>query len=944
MPTVQIPIGNQMVNVDVQDFASETTLRVLAENSVASLSILRQIASEDPSDDAQMERLNRGIVDLNATIREGNRNMATEMTMRIMASSSEASLAILRKLAGEDSGDDAQMNQLNRNIVEMINSTRERDRLAATEPTLRSIRDSSTSTLAILSRIANEDAGDDAQSQRMTQILSELINVIRESDIRQSNDNSRIVNAIENLSLRGGDSSNSSVQLEILNQRISELIRSSVSGDRVDNSANQNILNEIRKLINEEITNNSYNSIITQRLSDLISATRGGVGNNNSDLLNQRLSELINVTRGTAEDGDSDLINRRLSELINVTRGDGIDLATEPTLRIVADASLTSVELLRKIASEDSGDDAQFNNLLSRISELIDQTRDGDRQQLGLLSRIFSGITGLSLRMSDMVGSVGEFGLKIQGMSTAELVHNMGSGISGVAGMIHPTLGNIMQSVSNGLTMLIGMFERLGASFNTVRRIGLGFGDELEKVRLNAVNSGMQLDAFAALLVQNGETIASLGRNTSQGAMEMARLSTVFYKMTSQFGNFGMGMTEINQLLLDEIEIRRITSSQGYALNQNFIQLGQAITDNVNRQEAMARLTGEDMRARMAAQVQGLTDSRVVAALQILDDETGSVTANFRTLNSALLRFDPTGMIRDALGQSLATGFDPAAFAPEMMAMLGPGIQGLLSEARNAMRTMNPDEFSNYFESNLQAQFEALRNNESQMQHLIMLSQSSNQNVAASAKAALDAVTRMQVFSEQRQAVESDSRLSAVENISKMVRDSINATRTSEYDNAAMMSAYMERFGAAVSFTMTDMGLNVAKQIEGIMGGNGVDKTTVNLLEATRNLLLGGEYAKEDGTITKLNMNELISLFSNLPAAFQSAMGWEVQNSQLNEQIRTNDLLTLILMATKEGTDAQIKILNDRLTSTGRGDKVYDPKEHNTLTPMQYFADLLNSY
>lgn len=623
-------------------------------------------------------------------------------------------------------------------------------------------------------------------------------------------------------------------------------------------------------------------------------------------------------------------------QMVNV---DVNDFASESTLRLVAESTVSSMQLLRKIANEDSGDDQQIQRLNQSISELINTNRDGDRRTETAQLKLLSGLGKLTQGAGNALGAAGEFAMSLQSMNTAGLIQSLGSGLGSLAGLI-PIIGDKIDGaftgMANAAAMAMGMLEKLGASFNTVRRIGAGFGGELSEIRGAAATSGMQLDAFGALLVQNGETIASLGRNTADGAMALATLSSRLYQITSQFGNFGMGMTEINQLLLDEIEMRRVTIGQTLSVNSNFGQLGQAITENIRRQESMSRLTGEDVRARMTAQIQALSDSRVRASLI---GESAQLLENFRSLNSSLLRFDPTGDIRNALGQSLATGFDPMAFAPEILAVLGPGVQGVLREAQNAMRSMDPGEFMTYLETNLVQQFEGLRQNESYMQQLIMLSQSNNQQLASAATAALDTLTSMQRLGEIRQ----NSALNTIYSVAELIEQSYRETGSSEYANEALMAATMERFGAAMSYSMTTMGLTLTQQLASSMKQDGLSgaDAAVFALEEIRNLLLYDSFTEE--TQRRVDEagdeNALLGFFMNLPAAMQSAFEFEVQRDLLTEAKIQTVILNSILIATETGMnvrEAQITAINNFMISEGRDARLTE-SNLNGMTPMQWF-------
>lgn len=542
------------------------------------------------------------------------------------------------------------------------------------------------------------------------------------------------------------------------------------------------------------------------------------------------------------------------------------DFASEATLQQLVNVSTAMAQSISQQSRNDTRQNTNDSKQTEALTRIAQNT--GESRTMRGLNALGSAATGLTAATMNLATS-------IEGMKTSQLVSNIGQAGSDLASLLPGKLGTVMEfaadTLTSGATMLVGMMEKLGASFNTLRRVGVGFGTELEKIRMAAANSGMQLDAFAALLAQNGVTVKSLGDSTGTGALKLAELSDTFYKVTQNFGNFGMGMTEINQLLLDEIEIRRQSGMDVRNLSTNFTILGNAITENARRQEAMSRMTGEDMRARMAAQREALSDTRVRAALVGAGED---LIANFRTLNSALLRFDPTGDLRSALQQSFATGFDPMAFAPELIAVLGPGVQGLLGEAQNAMRTMDPGQFANWFEKNMAAQMETMSNNEDYRQQLIMMTHSTNSALANAANSVLESMTSM-----------SKGNINLAESL-RLTQDMGDAASYAE------MSANMERFGAALSMRLTDVGLGFMKGISNQLDNLGVDKSDENFaniaLQEMRSVLMTGETTSGYGADDL--KGSILGALSALGESASNALGLELASASLQtqEEIRIN--------------------------------------------------------
>jgi hypothetical protein len=625
------------------------------------------------------------------------------------------------------------------------------------------------------------------------------------------------------------------------------------------------------------------------------------------------------------------------------------DFASEETTRRIAEYSEQTATMLRQLIGQDAGDDAAQNRVQQLLAQLLQSSERGNREQqrstVSMISRLGRGL-------DNTAGELINVGRQLQSMNTAELVNNVGSMVSN---MLPGGFGRTAQMAVNGLTALVGLLERTAASFNTLRRAGAGFGNEMEQLRSAAATSGLQLDNFAALVLENGRTIKSLGATTTEGALRFSQMSDVFYQALEPFGNFGMNMTDINQLLLDEIEARRVTTGTVYRLGQNFGTLTQAVVENARRQEAMARITGQDMRERMAAQAQARDDSRVRAALIGASER---MLQNFNSVSAGLSRFDPGGTITAAFGQAFATGFDPMAFAPEMMAVLGPGIQGLLREAQQNMDAMDPDQFSRWFESNLAAQFEAMRGNEDYMRQLTMMSHSTNQQMASSAQTLLTTLTQFQRIQEDRESQEAlrgegtpmGNLARMTHNIEQSISAALRETGGADFNDASRMQAQLDRFGASLSSYMATNSIQMLDRVSRVFdlqGTNLANQVLGNMRDFIQGLpTVGGRSL--DGQ--EYSMSDFGNFFSNIYAALddsaQSAIDFEIQNAQLSENRQTNLLIRELISLTAQNAgsqDEQIAVVNRVLDRFNDSTRLNERMLYNSgMTPSQWLLQHLN--
>ena len=471
------------------------------------------------------------------------------------------------------------------------------------------------------------------------------------------------------------------------------------------------------------------------------------------------------------------------------------DLASENTLQNISAKANQQVDLLGRIAV---GIGATTTNT-QQLEEIMKNSANRTGDIINDIGRNSSernkNDSESSKRNADRIAnSAKDLFTNLETMTAAKLAQTLGNLLPGVLGAAAGTM----------LGTTIGMLEKFGAALNTSRRVGVGFGDTLMDIRKSAGLAGMQFDGFTAMLVQNGAAIKSLGDSTAAGAAVFGRLSRETQAVFQEFGNFGMGMTEINQMILLEVEARRASVGVTLRGDMAYRKLAESVADNVRQQEAMASVTGQDVRQRLAAQQVALSESNVRARLAGSSEE---LYRNFNTVSAALSRFDPSGDITNAFGQAIATGFDPMAFAPEMMSLLGPGVTGLLDQAKNNMKTMDPRAFAQWFETSMQDQFAAIKADDARINQLIMMTQSSDASLANAAKSILDSVTKQSMFSDKNYA------------------DAYKAAGISNAAEASMLSSTLDKLTAQYSSTMTTGAMaslkGIMESIPGLNPGDG---------------------------------------------------------------------------------------------------------------------------
>ena len=93
-------------------------------------------------------------------------------------------------------------------------------------------------------------------------------------------------------------------------------------------------------------------------------------------------------------------------------------------------------------------------------------------------------------------------------------------------------------------------------SLQNLSNVGQGFGKSILNAQVELGRAGMGLSEFERVVTKNGTAIANLGENS---AIEFATLSKNVRNVGSDFGNYGLKITEINDFLAENLEIERMS-------------------------------------------------------------------------------------------------------------------------------------------------------------------------------------------------------------------------------------------------------------------------------------------------------------------------------------------------------------------------------------------------
>lgn len=249
-------------------------------------------------------------------------------------------------------------------------------------------------------------------------------------------------------------------------------------------------------------------------------------------------------------------------------------------------------------------------------------------------------------------------------------------------------ISNLFSSMK--LTALGGVFgsafavlEEFAGNAALLRRAGAGLGENFTTLRDNAANVGLSLGDFSKIVLTNSKAMTTLGDGVQNGSNQFTSLVANFQSAIEPMGSFGMSAAEIAEYMAEELEIRRQQGQQDFSQRMTQDALIEGMKENLRQQEAMANLTGTDVRERIKAQraIQG--DAVMQSYLSEQSEETRQA---FRNLTSELATVPGGEELMNALMTSIATGLPPATFAPKLVGMLqGAGLGDMQNILSNIM-------------------------------------------------------------------------------------------------------------------------------------------------------------------------------------------------------------------------------------------------------------------
>lgn len=380
------------------------------------------------------------------------------------------------------------------------------------------------------------------------------------------------------------------------------------------------------------------------------------------------------------------------------------DFALEATQRDIYDISRDQLSAMQSIASEISSQ----GDSLTRISRdsgasstrpVVETLKQNDKKEDSRSKKLLNGFNAF------------------QGAFDEEKASKL--------------ISNVFNMVPNGaivgaaLGTVFSILEKFGEAMSKTARVGVGLSSTFEEMKESAASVGVSFDQFAAIIASNGEMVRTLGSNVEDGAFALTDLTRRFQQATYQQGQYGMGNDEIMQLMLEEAEVRRVTTGQLYLDNQARQTLADSVAENIKQNTALARITGQDVRERMAAR--RAVEQNAIAQ-SYLTGQTDQVRERLGRFAETLAGMPAGNEITNAMINAIATGTDFRRFQPELFARMGQPAEDLFAFLQSAVQ--NGSMSMADFDSQLLSLTGGLANAASGQEEILRLQASSGNSAA----------------------------------------------------------------------------------------------------------------------------------------------------------------------------------------------------------------------
>lgn len=339
------------------------------------------------------------------------------------------------------------------------------------------------------------------------------------------------------------------------------------------------------------------------------------------------------------------------------------DFALDATTERVAANTGLAADLLKAIASGQRLSKDAISKLGTVIQVEEQKTRAQDDRQHTETKRATADNRE---RLRDLQQATRQSGQRIRGgidnlfseqRSLNGTIAPLIAGVTGLAsglgdGFFARALDTLGTGVAVGTGFLLGSLDELTKQAQILAsEVGGGLYTNMLALTGAAGQAGLFVSDLTKAAQQAGGTVARLGDNIDSGLIQFARFSDAFRgDVTRQFGNFGLNVGEINQLMLEEMQLMARRGASEEEMIRRLNSTNEGLGNLLYESTALARLTGRNRRDMIRAQMEVRNDA--VSAARREDMTAEELAANEDALAAIVATLGPE------LGQQMAMAFD----------------------------------------------------------------------------------------------------------------------------------------------------------------------------------------------------------------------------------------------------------------------------------------------
>ncbi len=268
-----------------------------------------------------------------------------------------------------------------------------------------------------------------------------------------------------------------------------------------------------------------------------------------------------------------------------------------------------------------------------------------------------------------------------------------GAGDPGMMANMFKAIG--VGTLATQLGMAAGAAQELSKVMAFGGSVGLSFNGNIQETAYSLAEIGLRLDQFGDIVGTNLSAMYELGGSVEDGSQRFVELVGRFRNATESMGFFGMASDEMAQFMAEELELkRRVMDSEQLRIYAEQ-ELVDVMNKNFTEQEKMARITGQNVRERIRAQMAAKSDERMQFAqmsmtkeqMAAVDSVMGGLSVLPKGLQDAIRESVTMGLFKPGT-EMMTKGGQMGQRSPELMAIINQAIR-LAREGGNTENISN---------------------------------------------------------------------------------------------------------------------------------------------------------------------------------------------------------------------------------------------------------------